>query len=258
MATQITFDEVSLQRDEIVTTNITDLQAPDRTLNIGKRGRDDFSTFISEFYDSKTIQVEGYLITTTASGLLGLEDSFKQLCSRTQKNLDITREDGEARRYVATAQSVDISMDRADTTQAKFSVNFRLSDPFASAVTSISGSWTQSSMFSTNFLTISGTYPARPQVRLDVLSGEVGEFRIENTTISGQLTATPLTPLAAGESMFIDMSQFIAMYDDVEMETSGVFPKFRVQAEGLNTFVTTISGNSFSALLTTEYTPKYI
>lgn len=258
MATNITFDGFDLQREEIVTTDIVDLQAPDRTLNIGKRGRDDFSTFVSEFYDGKVIRIEGYLTTTTASGLLGLRDNFQQVMSRKQKELDITRDGEDTRRYTATASNVDVRMERAETTQARFVVDFRLSNPFGCATTSVSGSRTQNSMFETQFITISGTYPARPTIVMDVTSGAVGDLRIENTTISGQLLIAPTTVVSGGESVVVDLESFSATINGTEIGTAGVFPRFLPQAEGNNAVLTTVSGHNFEVVFTTEYTPKYI
>jgi len=258
MATHITFDGFDLQRDEIVTTDIVDLQAPDRTLNIGKRGRDDFSTFVSEFYDGKVIRIQGYLTTTTSSGLLGLRDNLHQVLSRTQKQLDITRDGEDTRRFTATASNVDVRMENAETTQARFTADFRLSDPFGSATTSVSGSRTQTSMFETQVLTISGTYPGRPVIRLDVISGAVGQFRIENTTISGRLTVTPTTVVSSGQDITIDTDAFTVTFDGTTIDSSGVFPRFLARMEGTNTFITTISGHNYEGTITTEYTPKFI
>lgn len=258
MATNITFDGFDLQREEIVTTDIVDLQAPDRTLNIGKRGRDDFSTFVSEFYDGKIIRIEGYLTTTTASGLIGLRDNFQQVMSRKQKELDITRDGEDTRRYTATASNVDVRMERAETTQARFVVDFRLSNPFACATTSVSGSRTQTSMFETQTLTISGTYPARPVIRLDILSGTVGQFRVENTTVSGRLTATPTTVASSGQDITIDTDAFTVSFDGTLIDSQGVFPKFIPKDESTNSLVTTISGHNYTALVTIDYTPKFI
>lgn len=257
MATQITFDGVSFQRDEIITTAIYDLQAPDRTLNIGKHARDDKSSFISEYFDQKRIQIEGYLTTTTTSGIRGLIDDFKQVCSRIEKQLDISR-DGETRRYTATARTPNIVMERSETTQARFDVEFVLSDPFGYATTSLSGMRSQTLNMETQFLTISGTFPAEPTFIIDVLSGSVGSFRIENTTISGELLIAPTSAVNAGSSITIDTNQFTATVDGVEQNTAGVFPIFRTQQEGNNTLLTTISGNGFEVMITTLYTPKYL
>jgi len=256
MAANVEFDSFSLQRDEIVTTEIVDLQAPDRTLNIGKRGRDDFSVFTSEYFDSKSIQVSGYLVTTTESGLRGLVDDFKQAMSRTQKDLDITRNDGVTRRYTGTSASIEVLQENIETTRARFTVGFRLPDPFGEDTTSQSGSFITSTAITNTEITISGTYPARPTIRLDLLSGSLGSLFLENTTLSGRLSIFHSVP--AGGDLTINANTFAVTSSGNQVDYTGVFPLFRTYQEGINNLQTSISGSGFNALMTVDYTNKYL
>jgi len=97
---------VKFDNTEIVTTDYVPRyfkheSAPLRELALLGLAKNDGAILISEKYGTKRIMVAGHIKASTASSMETAIDTFKELFSRKEKNLDISWADG-TRRYVAT------------------------------------------------------------------------------------------------------------------------------------------------------------
>ena len=104
MANSIKFDNTEILNTTYIPRYVKHESAPERDLNIFSLARETGGVLVSEKYGSKKITLTGYLIGTSKSDLETKIDSFKELFSRVEKNLDVDWE-GSTRRYVATCSS---------------------------------------------------------------------------------------------------------------------------------------------------------
>ena len=97
----ITFDSTEIVNATYIPRFVKHDSAPARDLNLMELAREDGAVLISERYGVKHILLTGKLTAASRSALDTAIDSFKELFSRKEKNLDIEWEAG-TRRYVAT------------------------------------------------------------------------------------------------------------------------------------------------------------
>ena len=101
MPGSIKFDGVEILTTTYIPRYVKHESAPERELTLLNLAREDGSVLVTEKYGTKTITLIGYLVGSSKSDLETKIDSFKELFSRKEKNLDIDWEAG-TRRYVAT------------------------------------------------------------------------------------------------------------------------------------------------------------
>ena len=101
MSQSIQFDSTELRNTTYIPRYVKHESATERELNILELARDNGSVLVSERRGIKRITLQGILTATSEAGLESAIDTFKELFSREQKNLDISW-NGSTRRYVAT------------------------------------------------------------------------------------------------------------------------------------------------------------
>jgi len=84
--------------------------APERTIDAINLAREDGSVFITERYGVKRIRLQGILNGSSQDDLESKIDSFKELFSRIEKNLDISW-NATTRRYVASVEFHEFNRD---------------------------------------------------------------------------------------------------------------------------------------------------
>ena len=97
----VKFDNVEICTGIYVPSNLFHESVPEKHLSLLDLAREDGAVYINSKYGTKRIIIRGTLIKSSQSDLESAIDSFKELFSRPQKNLDISWASG-TRRYVAT------------------------------------------------------------------------------------------------------------------------------------------------------------
>lgn len=106
----VKFDNTEILNTTYIPRYVKHESATDRILNILNLARENGDILISERYGIKRILLIGILTAATKSALETAIDSFKELFSHKEKNLDIEWEAG-TRRYVATCGKHDFDRD---------------------------------------------------------------------------------------------------------------------------------------------------
>lgn len=110
MSNSIKYDNTEILTSSYIPRFVKHESATERELSFLSLARDDGSVLINDRRGMKTIQLQGILTATTQALLEVAIDSFKELFSRQQKNLDLSW-GGSTRRYVATCKSHDFNRD---------------------------------------------------------------------------------------------------------------------------------------------------
>ncbi len=108
--TSIKFDSTEILNTTYIPRYIKHESAPERELNLLNLIREDGSVIVSEKYGTKRVTLVGILTSTSELGLDLNIDSFKELFSRKEKNLEISWA-GSSRMYVATCVKHEFDRD---------------------------------------------------------------------------------------------------------------------------------------------------
>lgn len=106
----VTFDSVELINTTYNTRFSKHETVADRILNTLPLAREDGEVLISERYGKKYIRLQGFIKGSSQANLEAAIDTFTEVFSRAQKNLDIVW-GGGTRRYVATCTKHDFDRD---------------------------------------------------------------------------------------------------------------------------------------------------
>ena len=96
----ILFDTVELLSSTYNVSRVLDNTTPERTINLIESEGVDGAVIISDRFGTKTIEINGILIGSSASDLQSKIDTANELFSRKGVNLDIIPDGGSTRRYV--------------------------------------------------------------------------------------------------------------------------------------------------------------
>ena len=259
MASSITFNSYDLQTSSIVTEKILHTSSPENNLQVNQKMRRDGSILFSNYWTKKNISASGHILGSSISDLDSKIDTLKQNLVGENLDLDIGYAGG-TRRYRATVKRINIDREHFNGSWCPFSIEFVCVDAFGkdTSTTSVTQDNNTSSPF-TKVVTIGGSFPAFPTISLDFTSGSnVTAVKIENVT-TGEFITIPF-PLdsrtfADAEILIVDCNNMTVQISAVNIDFSGVFPKFVV---GSNTVRITVSGSPFDIDLDITYTPLYI
>jgi hypothetical protein len=215
--------------------------------------RESGAELINAEWKPKKIIVEGTIRGTTVEGLETNIDSFKRLISGQNKNLDVQYETG-TRRYIATAQVVQVERDFYHLNFAPYSVEFVIPSGVGKSTTSSTYA-TQSIVAQTledTTFTIDGTKAPKCTIQLDF------ETATGVTSVSVTINGDRITiddAISAGETLIIDTDNKKVTLEGVEKRYTGLFPRLQL---GSNTYkiATTSTNHLFDVLVT--YTKTYL
>lgn len=221
--------------------------APDRAVVALGLVRDDGDVLISERYGKKIITLRGTLKAATQDALDEAIDDFKELFSRSEKNLDISW-NGGTRRYVATCIRHEFNRDHYHTNAVPWTAEFVVSNGVgndtsdtiarneASLTTSDSGSTGDFTV--TDSFSLDGSKPPQPVITIEIVS--VGDddmlgIEYENTDTGERIIITRNVDwqAASGKQIIIDcankkVTDNLASSVQVEGPFYGVFPRFKL------------------------------
>lgn len=208
--------------------------------------RDDGNVLVYERYGQKVIKLQGTLVGSSQSDLDSKIDTFKELFSRPEKNLDIDWNGGTLR-FVATCSKHPFTRDHYNTSAVPWTAEFVVSsgvghdittttalnaDAETTAVDSV-GNYTASSNFS-----LSGSKAPKPLITITLAGTPSSSMRgIQYTNLdTGERTIitrnVDMSGLA-GKSIVIDcankmVTDNLATSGQVEGNFLGTFPNFSI------------------------------
>lgn len=167
----ISFAGVDLSSGKFTVTETDAFSAPSKTAKIIELARRDGSVQVFEKFNSRTIEVSGYVKGDSGLDLRAAMDQIKRLLLSPKSSLTLT-EDGYPMTWDQTKmRNLNIVRDRNQVTYATWSAEFFSQQPFG--VDGVSDTWfnqavtgpTQSVAFNVN-----GTYPGYPIIDITITS----------------------------------------------------------------------------------------
>ena len=245
----IIFDSVELVNSTYAPQYIKHESAPERDLSIMDLAREGGAILISEKYGKKYITVIGSLKAASQSALETAIDSFKELFSRVEKNLDISW-GGGTRRYVATCQEHTFERSHLNITfvpwRAVFVVVSGIGEDTSETTLVNNDDFTAASK--SGSLTFLGSAEPKPRIRVKcgVAATDPKGICIENTDKGERFIITRSAGLGAGEYFEMDCRLKTAKYDGDAVPFYGVFPDWIVGANAYKIQIGKILDQSFT------------
>jgi len=252
MAVSVKFDST-----EIVDTTYTaefckHESATERILNKLELAREDGSILISDHRGEKLINCAGVLFASTELLLESAIDTFKELFSRQEKNLDILRPAaGTTRRYVATCISHDFNREYFHLKFVPWSATFLVlsgegKDTALTIPLNVHNIVTTTP--ATHTVDLLGSKPPKPTILLEPGTTYTlpKGLQFENVDTGEILIVTGTVSMDAGQDLIIYCNEKKVMSNlntgaspIPEVNFYGNFPTFKI---GTNTFKLTVGG----------------
>lgn len=167
--TSVTFDGTQIVNSTYIPQFTKHESVAGRDLNAVELALQDGSILVSTRYGSKNVALRGILNASSLANLDAAIDTFTELFSRKEKNLDIAW-NGGTRRYVATCTSLEFDRDFFNTVHVPWTAEFVVSNGYGMD-TSTTNALTQQSLTTTTPSTSSfvmlGSKAAMPDIKLE-------------------------------------------------------------------------------------------
>ncbi len=237
----IQFDGTELLNTTYIPRFIKHESPPERILNILDLPRDDGSVLISGKYGRKYIPVQGVLVGSSESDLESKIDSFKELFSRVNKNLDITFA-GATRRYKASVESFSFDRDYYNISYVPWQARFVIVEGVGEDTTETAYKDGEEITPGTNGVqsvwTLAGTAPPKPRVTItpNATGADCRGVAILNED-NGQRIMVPVSGgLSSGTPIEIDFRLKTAKLNGAGTEYFGQFPEMKVGANNMKIY----------------------
>jgi hypothetical protein len=235
MASSATFDSVELITSSYAPQKINHESSPERELNVFDLASEDGAIFVSEKYGKKIITIKGSLKALSQSALETAIDSFKELFSRKEKNLDISWAGG-VRRYVATCISHNFSRDSYNINFVPWTAEFVISSGVGKDTTEtavVDSSAINLIADLDGSFTLAGSALPKPKITItfnDADWSAYGAKGIEfiNNDTGERIVYNKSDGLENTKSLVFDCENKRVLYDDEEVSFYGVFPEFKI------------------------------
>jgi len=243
----IKFDGTEILTSAYMPQYVKHESAPDRSLISMPLAREDGQVLIAERYGEKIITLKGTLKAASQDALDAAIDSFKELFSRVEKNLDISW-NGSTRRYVATCRKHDFDRDHYHTSAVPWSAEFVVSTGVGKDTSSTTAldehalttddTDTTGDFIAEDSFTLSGSKAPEPVITLEIVS--VGDddmlgIEYEDTDTGERIIVTRNVDWSAavGKKVVIDcankkVTDNLSSTDQVEGPFYGAFPSFKI------------------------------
>ena len=236
MPQSIQFDSTELRNTTYIPRYVKHESSTERDLNILDLARDDGGILVNDRRGKKRITISGILTATSEAGLESAIDSFKELFSRQEKNLDISW-NGSTRRYVATCASHNFDRDFFHLLFVPWTAEFVVSSGVGkdttitaekNAVSINANPYSWSSTFA-------GSAKPKPLITLEFGSGHTlpRGVQIKNTTNGQKIIYNKPSALANGDTIIFDFENKKLTLEGVEKPFYGVFPDLIIGANAL-------------------------
>ena len=254
----IQFDSVSLQDGSLYKTQEIQHESMDsRELNIQRLGKGDGGKLVSETFAPKTIKLIGTIFCTDCDNLESRIDTFKELLSRQEKNLDIQYASG-TRRYVATCSNYLIERKHYNLTFANWEANFLISNTAFGK--SLDTSTYSQDLIVVGTATVAGTYTftgtrrPMPTIKMTVNSEtDLSKVRFRNVNTNGAIEVE--TAFNAADVLIVNTSDYTVTLNGTAQDYAGSFPEF---VAGANDFRVQLRADAANVTLKLIYYSLYL
>jgi phage-related protein len=254
MSSSVSFNNHSLQDDNIITEKVFHLSVPEINQVLEAKSRRNGSLLMSNYFTQRRIRMEGVIKDTSIEALDTRIDLIKSYLVGEEKNLDIGYITG-TRRYIATLSNLTVEREHYNTNWTPFSMEFACAEPFGRDTTNteISSNGNTTSPFSEVFI-IPGTIGACPVITLTLNTGDnVTAIKVENATTDEYMTIT--RDYSNSDILEVDCLNMTVKANTVAVDYLGVFPSFD---SGSNTLRITVTGTPFNIDLDISYLSLYL
>ena len=239
MTNSIQFDSTEILTSAYIPQYVKHESAPERELTAVSIARQDGHILVADRRGVKVITLRGTLVAASQDALDAAIDTFKELFSRQEKNLDISW-NASTRRYVATCTNHTFDRDHYNTNAVPWTAEFTVlsGEGKDTSTTTARNAFSMSITGSaTDSFTMAGSKPAKPVITLDIDGASSGVQGIEyKNTDNGekiQITRTGTWGGGSGKDIIINcltrkVTDNIAGSSQVEGIFYGVFPSFKI------------------------------
>ena len=241
----IQYDSTELLNATYVPRFVKHESAPNRLLSLLKLARQDGSVIVDDTFDDKYIDIQGYLTASSAANLEAAIDSFKELISRKDKNLDIAFASG-TRRYVCRSVSHEFDRDHFHLLYVPYTIRFfvvGMVGKDTSETTALNLTGQTAASISSGSITYGGTYQPKLRHKITITTrGNADTARITNA--AGDYIEVDLDGIVNGDYIEIDEeNQTVKKNGSVALNWRGKFPSVSI---GAATLTLTIGGSSYT------------
>jgi hypothetical protein len=249
------YGELELQTNEIIVSSVQYRQMAERVMNTSPISRRSGNKYLSDEFTTKTIVMEGHVVSNSTSGLIGVVDNMHRYLALSQQDLII---DDTDRVYIATcskAEFPELSFTRSTT---PFTLEFLSVQPYAYG-DNLNATFVMPSGVTTQTITtyISGSAYAEPQLSLTTIgtAGNAGftKIQVNHTNTGGQVVIS---------GTWSQNTETVLNYDNATITISGLltdytgnFTSFPV---GTNSLQISFTGNNdFGVSGQLTYLPRF-
>jgi len=250
----IKFGDLDLQTNEIIVSSVQYRQMADRILNTTPISRRSGNKYLSDDFTTKTIVMEGHVVATSASGLIGIVDNMHRYLAISQQDLVIDTD----RVYIATCSRAEFPELSFTRTTTPFTLEFLSAQPYAYGDNLVAGFTIPSGVLVSTIPTvISGSAYAEPQLTLTTASG-VGDAGFTRIAINHVNTGAEVV-ISGSWSRNIET---VLNYDNATVTLSGLLQDYTGNFDtfpvGNNSLRITFTGNNdFGVDGQITYLPRY-
>lgn len=221
---------------------------PERFINSLELAREDGAVFISEKFGKKVISLQGVLVGSTQSDLESKINTFKELFSRPEKNLDVDWAGGTLR-YVATCTLHEFDRDHFHLNFVPWTAEFTVSSgegKDTSTTTARNQQALTTTTPATDSFTLSGGKPPKPVITIQGsnFTGATAGIEYLNTDTGEKIQVTRNITWGNTDSVIIDclnrkVTGNLSTTAFLEYNFYGVFPNFKI---GTNNVQVSVGG----------------
>lgn len=224
---------------------------PDRDVEIKKLARQHGSVELSNYWEKKTITVEGIIKADTRIELEDRLREFRREMAYAGKNLIIDTFDSKGYYWIATCESLSISEEAGrNYKHLEWTAKFVCADPFRYAPTDTVELPLELENNDEVMITNDGDLSLNPIFTITTESADDIYLTLFNETTSERIYSTE--PLSAGQTLVIDTSKATISKNSVKIDYEGSFPTLQV---GPNTISVALTGGS--VFLTVQRRHRY-
>lgn len=215
-----------------------DNSAPPREFTLVPYASEDGSIIVYDRYGVKHIKFKGFISALTPAALQIAVDSFKELFSRRDKNLDITPDGGSLRRYVANCASHTLVGDYYNLTFLPYEADFIVTEGVgkSTAYTSVIDE-TMTAYYSASKVLSVGSAPEQKLKFQFTFTTPADVKGVEISTISTDYdidTSMIVTgDFASGKILEVDCDAKTVKYDGTAIDYYGTFPRAVLGSDGI-------------------------
>lgn len=241
----IQYDSVELLNATYIPQFVKHETVAERQITSVPRTREDGEVLVVERYGKKIIALQGTLVGSSQADLDSKIDTFTELFSRKEKNLDISW-NGGTRRYVASCSKHTFDRDHHNTSAVPWSAEFTVlsgEGKDTSTTTAANADIVTITTPGTDSFTLAGSKPPKPKITIDgstyspdsvIWPSTVKGIEYKNTDTGEKMVVNvDATWQGSTKKVIINcdtkkVTQTLTTGAEVEVPFYGVFPQFAV------------------------------